>query len=143
MGQKGFQAGPGIDFYRFLVVFGVQLGLPLGDFWPTCRHFSDFSEFFSVSVFQSSFFRRFWQVPGPPGPLKYSKTTIGVHENTVPQKSEKLAPGVDFGSILVTFWCHFGDRSGHLGAGTAFFTLSGTIIFLVDFRCRPGPRLGL
>ena len=55
---------------------------------------------FCRALFRDRVFFSFWAVPGTLEPIKYSKTTVVLHENRGSPKPEKRGPGVVLGSIL-------------------------------------------
>ena len=122
-GPDWIQGGPASILNDFSSPFGSS-GDPQGTTFDVL--FGIFPAF--LFLFRRFFFRALFGVVfrrfRDSGPLKYGQTTVVLHENTVRPKSKKLAPETDVGSILVTFWSHFVDISGHLGAKTTLFTAS-------------------
>ena len=84
--------------------------------WALNAHFRCFFVVFCRALCRDGVFSSFWVVPGTLEPIKYSKTTVVLHENRGSPKPEKRGPGVDLGSILEarghhfrSLWAIFGD----------------------------------
>ena len=97
-----------------------NVGYPFGGhfrhLWALNAHFRRFFVVFCRALCRERVFSSFWVVPGTLETIKYSKTTVVLHENRGSPKPEKRGPGVDLGSILEArghnfraLWAIFGD----------------------------------